>query len=156
MVVTGKHYRELVKQKALHDMHVSTVSQAIVSEYLASGQFRRHLNRLQTHNLQSRNAMLQALESYFPEAVTWTVPKGGLFLWTHLPDYFPIQAICKEALAQNILVANGAAFFPGVGYPAMRLNFSHNIEQIEIGIKTLGNLLKKYSSLVAQAEKPVQ
>lgn len=146
MVVTGKHYRELVKQKALHDMHVSTVSQAIVSEYLASGQFRRHLNRLQTHNLQSRNTMLQALESYFPEAITWTVPKGGLFLWAHLPDYFSIQAICKEALTQNILVANGAAFFPGVGYPAMRLNFSHNIEQIEIGIKTLGKLLKKYSS----------
>lgn len=144
MVAGGNKYQHLVKQKALHDMHVSTVSQAIVSEYLASGQFRRHLQRLQTRNLQSRNAMLQALERYFPDEITWTIPKGGLFLWSHLPNYLPIQAICREALAANVLVANGAAFFPGRGYPAMRLNFSHTCDEIEVGVKILGNLLKKY------------
>jgi len=64
MVVTGKHYRPILEQKLLHDLHVSTVSQAIVSEVLASGHYRRHLNRLRTNNLQSRNAMLQALERF--------------------------------------------------------------------------------------------
>jgi DNA-binding transcriptional MocR family regulator len=42
---------------------------------------------------------------------------------------------------QNVLVANGAAFFPGEGYPAMRLNFSHTPEEIQIGMKILGQLL---------------
>ncbi len=41
---------------------------------------------------------------------------------------------------QNVLVANGAAFFPGGGYPAMRLNFSHTSEKIPIGMKILGQL----------------
>ncbi len=144
MVVTGEHHRHLVKQKALHDMHVSTVSQAIVSEFLASGHYRRHLNRLRTTNLQSRNTMLLSLERYFPDAIAWTIPKGGFFLWAQLPDYLPIQEICREALAQNLLVANGAAFFPGRGYPAIRLNFSHQPEEIEKGIEILGRLLKKY------------
>lgn len=148
MVVTGKHYRHIVEHKLLHDLHVSTVSQAIVSEVLASGHYRRHLSRLQTNNLQSRNAMLQALERYFPDEVCWTVPKGGLFLWVHLPTIIPIQAICREALSQNILVAAGAAFFPGQqGYPAMRLNFSHSSEDIEQGISVLGELLKRYLAL---------
>lgn len=145
MVVTGKHYRCIVEQKLLHDLHVSTVSQAIVSEFLASGHYRRHLSRLRTNNLQSRNAMLQALERYFPEEICWTVPKGGLFLWTQLPDQLPIQGICKEALFHNILVADGAAFFPGQqGYSAMRLNFSYSSEEIERGILVLGRLLKNY------------
>jgi DNA-binding transcriptional MocR family regulator len=132
-----------VKQKALHDMHVATVSQAIVSEFLASGHYRRHLNRLRTNNLHSRNTMLEAMEYYFPENVTWTIPQGGLFLWTHLPE-LAIQEFIVEALSQNILVANGAAFFPGGGYPAMRLNFSHIPKDIEQGIEILGYLLKKH------------
>jgi len=143
MVVTGKHYRQIVEQKLLHDLHVSTVSQAIVSEVLASGHYRRHLNRLRTNNLQSRNAMLLALEQHFPEEICWTIPKGGLFLWTHLPPSLSVEAVCQEALFQNILIANGAAFFPGQqGYPAMRLNFSHAPEEIEQGISVLGRLLK--------------
>jgi hypothetical protein len=45
---------------------------------------------------------------------------------------------------QNVLVANGAAFFPGEGYPAMRLNFSHTPEEIQIGMKILGQLSSVY------------
>lgn len=144
MVVTSEHYGHLVKQKALHDMHVSTVSQAIVSEFLASGNYRRHLNKLRTNNLQSRNSMLQAIERYFPKNITWTIPKGGFFLWVQFPDNLPIQEICSEAINQKILVANGAAFFPGKGYQAIRLNFSHTQEEIEQGIEILGCLLKDY------------
>jgi DNA-binding transcriptional MocR family regulator len=145
IVVTGKHYRPILEQKILQDLHVSTVSQAIVSEFLVSGNYRRHLNRLRTNNLQSRNAMLQALERDFPDQVSWTVPKGGLFLWVHLPDSLPLQAICREALSQNILVASGTAFFPAQqSYPAIRLNFSHAPAEIEQGILVLGRLLKQY------------
>ncbi|NJL11270.1 MAG: PLP-dependent aminotransferase family protein [Calothrix sp. SM1_7_51] len=142
MVVTGEDYQHLVKQKALHDLHGSTVSQAIVSEFLASGHYRRHLNRLRTYNLESRNVMLQALEDYFPDEISWTIPQGGLFLWTHLPENFLVQDIYQKALSKNVLLANGMVFFPGGGYPAMRLNFSRSPEKIEQGIKIIGELLK--------------
>ncbi len=163
LIPTKQHYRHLVKQKLLSDLHSATVSQAIVREFLASGQYRRHLSRLRTHNLQSRNVMLQALSKYFPEGVSWTVPQGGFFLWVHLPD-MPIAAICRDAIAQsasalraiaqNILIATGAAFFPDQqGYPAMRLNFSRSPQEIEQGISILGKLLKRYliSDITGQA-----
>lgn len=145
MVVTGKHYRAIVERKLLNDLHGSTVSQAIISEYLASGHYRRRVNHLRTHNLQSRNAMLQALEQYFPAEISWTVPKGGLFLWAHLPEGLPMQMIQQEAIAQKVIVSDGSLFFPAQkGYPAMRLSFSHTPAAVERGIEVLGRLLKKY------------
>lgn len=145
MVVTGAAHQAILKQKLLHDFHVSTVSQAIVSEYLASGRYRRHLNQLRSYHFQSRNVMLQALERHFPQEASWTVPNGGLFLWVHLPDRLSIPALCKEAFTKGVLIANGAAFFPGQrGYPALRLNYSHSPEEIETGISTVGTLLHRH------------
>lgn len=147
MVVTGKHYQAIIERKLLHDLHTSSISQAIVSEYLASGHYRRHLSRLRTENLQSRNTMLQALEREFPDEARWTVPTGGLFLWVQLPDNIPIQTIRNEAFAQNVYLTCGSAFFPDKqGYPAMRLTFCLPQEEIEQGISIVGKLLKKYIS----------
>jgi DNA-binding transcriptional MocR family regulator len=148
MVVTGEHYQPLVERKLLHDYHVSTVSQAIVSEYLASGHYRRHLTHLQGKHQQSRNAMLSALQRYFPPDSSWTIPKGGLFLWVQLPFDLSMSAFCQAALAHNVLVGDGRWFFPdGQGYNAMRLSFSHKPEVIEQGISILGKLLKDYQKL---------
>ncbi|WP_036476618.1 PLP-dependent aminotransferase family protein [Myxosarcina sp. GI1] len=144
LLATGKYYQPLLEQKLFHDLHVSTVSQAIVSEYLASGHFRRHLNHLKASNLCSRNAMLQALERNFPQEATWTIPNGGLFLWVQLPPEIPLIAITRKAWIENILVCPGIPFFPGQkGYNALRLNFSHPPEAIDRGITILGKLLKK-------------
>jgi DNA-binding transcriptional MocR family regulator len=156
MVATGKHYQPILEQKILQDLHSSTVSQAIVSEFLSGGHYRRYLNRLRTNHLQSRNAMLQALERYFPPQASWTIPQGGLFLWVHLPEGISVQAICREALSQKILVASGAAFFPDrQGYPALRLNFSNSLIDIEQGISALGELVQKYLVGAAVERSPL-
>jgi DNA-binding transcriptional MocR family regulator len=105
--------------------------------------------------LQNRNTMLQAMETYFPQEVSWTVPQGGLFLWVHLPDELPIQVLCQEALAHNILIAPGSAFFPDQqGYSAMRLNFSQSPAEIEKGIAILGSLLKQHLAKSRQRSLP--
>lgn len=145
VVATGSDYSELLEQKLLYDLSAATVSQAIASEYLASGHYRRHLSHLRQGNLQSRNAMLKVLEQHFPEEASWTIPNGGLFLWVMLPQDFPIDRVCHEAIAHKVLVTSGAIFFPSQqGYPALRLNFSQTIKDIETGIAALGKLLKTH------------
>lgn len=95
--------------------------------------------------------MLQALERYFPQEASWTVPQGGLFLWVHLPDRLSIPALCK-ALAPGVLIANGAAFFPGQkGYPALRLDYSHSPEEIDNGIAIVSALLHRYLTSSVEA-----
>lgn len=148
MVVTGEHYQPLVERKLLHDYHVSTVSQAIVSEYLASGHYRRHLTHLHSKHQQSRHAMLNALQRHFPTEASWTNPNGGIFLWVQLPTTISMPAFCQAALSQNVLVADGRWFFPdGQGYNAMRVSFSPKPEVIEQGISVLGRLLKDTKKL---------
>ena len=148
MVVTGKHYQSLVERKLLHDYHVSTVSQSIVSEYLASGHYRRRISHLQNKHRQGRNAMLSALERYFPPEASWTVPNGGIFLWVQIPSDISMPVICQAALAHNVLFADGTWFFPNrQGYKAMRLSFSLNPDAIEQGISILGRLLKDHQKL---------
>ncbi len=97
VVVTGQHLEPLIEQKLIDDLHTPTPSQAIVSEYLASGHYRHRLHQLQTWHLQSRNMMLQAMADHFPQEATWTVPSGGLVLWVQLPDNLPLEKICKRS-----------------------------------------------------------
>jgi DNA-binding transcriptional MocR family regulator len=154
MVVTGQHYQSMVESKLLRDLHVSTISQEIVSEYLASGNYRRRLNHLRSGNLHNRNAMLRAMERHFPAGVTWTVPKGGLFLWAHLPDGVSVQGIYLDALSRGVLILPGSLFFPDrQGYPALRLTYSLSIEKIEAGIAILGDVLHQH--LASQASPAV-
>ncbi|MDX2228792.1 MAG: PLP-dependent aminotransferase family protein [Leptolyngbyaceae cyanobacterium bins.349] len=153
MVTNPHNHRALRNQKLLHDLSSSTVSQAIASEYLSSGHYRRHLHHLQTTYLQNRNAMLRAMEQSFPAEATWTIPEGGLFLWVQLPGQVAIPEVCQTAIAQGIAISDSSIFFPGKeGYPALRLSFLHSIEDIERGIFILGNLLKQ--SLCSPTRSP--
>ncbi|UBF27743.1 PLP-dependent aminotransferase family protein [Kovacikia minuta CCNUW1] len=145
MVVTGRHLQPLIEQKLMDDLHTPTPSQAIVSEYLASGHYRHRLHHLRTWHLQSRNMMLQAMVDHFPQVATWTVPSGGLLLWVQLPANLPIQEVCQTVREQGVLVTPATAFFPDrQGYNAMRLNFSHPPDAIAWGISVLGKELKSY------------
>lgn len=145
IVATGRHYQPLIEQKILNDVHTPTPSQAIVREYLASGHYRHRLHRLQSWHLQSRNVMLEAIAQYFPQEATWTVPKGGVFLWVQLPESLPLERICQEVSKQGVLVMPGSSFFPDrQGYAAMRLSFCRPAEAIKRGIAILGERLKAY------------
>jgi DNA-binding transcriptional MocR family regulator len=157
MVVTGATYQRMVERKLLSDLTCSSISQAIVSEYLASGHFRRHLNRTRSQNLQTRNVMLRSLEQHFPTEASWTVPKGGIFLWVHLPAHLSMREISHKALAEQVLVSAGSPFFPDQqGYPAMRLSFSHTPEDIERGVAILGRLIKAQLTPTQVVTKPLQ
>ena len=145
LVVTGQDYSRLLERKLLQDLGTSTAAQSIVSEFLASGYYRRHMTQLRNHNLLGRNAMLTLLEQHFPAEASWTMPEGGLFLWVKLPDGLPMQLICSEAAAEKIMVTPGSTFFPNQqGYPAMRLNFSYPVDAIERGVAILGKIIKRH------------
>ncbi|ASC70544.1 PLP-dependent aminotransferase family protein [Halomicronema hongdechloris C2206] len=143
-VITGPLYTPLVERKLLHDFHVSIMSQAIISEYLATGHYRRRLNLLRAMNQQNRDVMLKALETHFPAEASWTTPQGGLFLWIQLPPQTNLAALAQAALHHRLLLGTGTAFFADQrGYPALRLSFAQPPEVIEQGIATLGQLLKQ-------------
>jgi 2-aminoadipate transaminase len=98
---------KLAQLKQGADLHTSTFTQFVAYEVARDGFLDKHVKLIRQVYCERRDVMLQALKEFFPPAVTWTHPQGGLFLWVTLPEGLDMQAIFKSAIEQNV------AFVPG-------------------------------------------
>jgi 2-aminoadipate transaminase len=126
------------------DLCTSSLNQLLAAEFLKSGVNREHIKGVRALYKSRKDAMLQALERYMPEGVTWTKPEGGLFLWVRLPAHMNADELFYEAIKENVAYVVGSAFHcDGGGQNTMRLNFSYpSLEQIDEGIKRLAKVIK--------------
>lgn len=131
--------RRIVQMKQGADLHSSTFAQAVAFEVARGGFLDRHVQHIRSVYRERRDTMLAALDRWFPRAVRWTRPQGGLFLWLSLPEGVDTTELLHEALAEKVAFVPGGPFFPGRGQaPHCRLNFSHSTpERIEEGIRRL-------------------
>ena len=90
--------------------------------------------------------MLDALEEHMPEGISWTKPKGGLFLWLTLPEHIDTSDIFCDAVEKNVAFVPGTNFYPDKdGKNTMRLNFSNAVpEKINEGIGRLSLVVKDH------------
>lgn len=131
------------------DLCTSTLTQYMVREYFAGSRWRDYVDSLVPIYRSRRDAMLEALERYFPPATTWTRPEGGLFVWVTLPDYIDTGDLLAKALAANVaFVPGSAAFLDGRGSHSMRLNFSGSSEdEIREGVRRIGRAVSEQVAL---------
>jgi 2-aminoadipate transaminase len=133
--------------KEATDINTSTFTQKTVSAYIDQGSFNDHIAFLRSEYKARRDAMLSALEDYYPAGVRWRVPSSGVFIWVELPDGTDTATLLRLAVEQEHV-----AFIPGNAFCAdgsskggncIRLNFSHsNGELIRKGILRLARVLK--------------
>ncbi len=138
---------KLVQLKQAADLHTSTFNQYVAFEVAKDGFLDQHVKLIRQVYRERRDAMLQALHEYFPHEVTWTHPKGGLFLWVTMPAGTDSNALFQAALAEEVAFVPGDAFYAPNGHNEggrhMRLNFSHSQpEQIREGIRRLSVAVK--------------
>ena len=89
--------------------------------------------------------MIESIIKYFPEEIKFTRPEGGLFIWVICPESINTEELFFEAIKEKVAYVIGASFYAHRDvHNCMRLNFSMpSYEQIDEGIKRLGNLFKK-------------
>jgi DNA-binding transcriptional MocR family regulator len=133
----------LCKQGA--DLQASTVNQITAANLMDEFDIYEHIENLKRVYRKRRDAMLKAMDAYFPEGVTYTRPTGGLFTWVELPERVNTTELGVKAIEQLVAFVPGASFFPNSGNQhCMRINYSMmNEEKIEEGIKRLGELIHK-------------
>ncbi len=138
--------KKLVQAKQGSDLHTSTFTQMVAYEVARGGFLDRHVRFIRQVYRERRDAMLDALERYFPEGIRWTHPQGGLFLWVILPEDLDASEILKEAIKEKVAFVPGVAFYAdGSGRNTMRLNFSYMTpDKIEEGIKRLARVLERF------------
>jgi 2-aminoadipate transaminase len=137
---------KLTQLKQGADLHTSTFTQLVAYEVARGGFLDRHVRRLRKFYRERRDVMLEALEECFPSEVTWTHPKGGLFLWVSLPRGMDSQLLFRSALAEKVAFVPGDSFYADndlESYRHLRLNFSYCApEQIREGIRRLSVAVK--------------
>jgi 2-aminoadipate transaminase len=142
------------------DLHTSTFTQFVAYEVARDGFLDKHVKLIRKVYSERRDVMLQALKEFFPPTVTWTHPKGGLFLWVTLPAGLDIEAVFQSGLEQNVAFVPGNSFYandPEEGSRHMRLNFSNATpEQIREGIRRLSEAVKKHlKDATLRSEQPI-
>jgi 2-aminoadipate transaminase len=130
---------KLVHAKQGLDLHTGSLSQAVAYEACRDGLLGRHVPAIRATYHTRRDAMLAALEQHMPKEVTWTHPKGGMFIWLTLPAQLDSTTLLQASLEQKVAFVPGASFHAnGGGANTMRLNFSHSApERISEGVARL-------------------
>lgn len=144
----------LGKQAA--DLCTSSLTQYLVQAYFELGDWKQYVGSVKEIYRTRRDAMLAALEEFFPPEAHWTTPKGGIFIWATLPDFLDTQDLLAKALRENVAFVPGSgAYVDERGANSMRLNFSGSNEStIEEGIKRIGGVIQEqialYSTLTGE------
>jgi DNA-binding transcriptional MocR family regulator len=139
MALTLKHYKET------WDICTNSLSQAIVSEFLRNGAYRRHLNRVRRTYRERRDTMMAALDASLGSTARFTNPKGGMHIWVMLETAVNMSRLEERAAAQGIIFAPSNLFFhDGRKTSAFRLNFTANDPAtIREGINRLSSVIKQ-------------
>jgi 2-aminoadipate transaminase len=151
---------KVVLGKQASDLCTSTLTQYFVREYFGEGRWREYVASLVEIYRARRDAMLAALERYFPPQATWTEPGGGLFIWATLPSYIDTSDLLAKALREDVAFVPGqAAYVDGRGHSSMRLNFSAGNEaEITEGIRRIGKVIAEqvelYGALTSDMTAP--
>jgi 2-aminoadipate transaminase len=140
---------KLVQLKQGADLHTSTFVQMVAYEVARDNFLDEHVKLIRRIYRERRDVMLEALTRYFPPEVTWTRPKGGLFLWVTLPEGADAAELFESAVRENVAFVPGDCFYAPNGHREngkrqMRLNFSSSSpDQIREGIRRLSIAVKK-------------
>lgn len=144
VVAPSEVIKKLVQAKQGCDLNSSTLNQYIAYEVANTPWMKTHIQTIRRVYKERRDVMISALEEYMPEGVSWTKPKGGLFLWVTLPECLDTNTIFKTAVEKKVAFVPGESFHAlGGGLNTMRLNFSNSKPDLIVeGIKRLAEVVK--------------
>ena len=134
----------IIVVKQANDVHTPLISQMIISDFIAKYDMDAHIEKGCASCKEKCNAMLEAMDKYFPEKAVYTRPDGGIFLWVTLPEGTDTGALLKKAIERKVAFVPGNSFMVDASKPSncFRLNFTTATNgQIDNGIKVLGQLL---------------
>ena len=117
--------RSLADMKMLTLVNSSGYLERMVSDLIASGQYRHHLRRLRDRIDKATRRAVGVLERL--GLPVFAHPCGGYYLWAGLPPGTNDLAFARQASEQGIFIAPGSVFLPErqQADPGMRVNIAY-------------------------------
>ncbi len=138
---------KMVVAKQSEDVHTNIFFQMLCHKYLTECDIDAHIEKIRALYRRKCNLMLDCLEKELPSEITFTRPKGGLFIWCTLPRSLDSAPFVKGLVEKKLAVVPGATFLANEGgvSPSFRLNYSTpSDDDIRRGVKILGEYAKEY------------
>jgi DNA-binding transcriptional MocR family regulator len=144
-LLPGKRLEAARKLKRALSCSSGLLTQLTLAEFLASGDYDRHLNRLLPVLKQNAERMTAAVARSFPKHTGISAPRGGGVLWLELPGKVDSGLLFDIAIDRNISIMPGDVFAAGRRYRNfIRLAYGHPWSpEIERGVAQLGGLVQK-------------
>lgn len=145
IVVSDDIMERIIVAKQASDLHTNYFGQRIIYEYLQDYNIEDHISKIKKAYGAQRQAMVEAIEDYFPEEVRVTKPEGGMFLWVTLPEGMSAMKAFEKAIERKVAFVPGDPFYVDKqNVNTLRLNFSSvDEETIREGIKRLGQVFRE-------------
>ena len=103
LVVPPRLIEQIRLQQSQLDLGCSRIDQHVLAEFIRSGDFDRHVRRMRAQYHERRDALLDALREYVPEA-TITGIDAGVHIAVEMPASDDESRILREALARGVAV----------------------------------------------------
>jgi len=126
------------------DGGTSALASAIVAEF-----FKKHLDEhLAVTNAAvgaKCRAVVETLRKNVSDLCTWTEPRGGLFLWMHLPETTDMEKARELAAQHRVGYSNGSGFhYRGDPVKCIRLAYAYcHVDDIPEGITYLCDAIRE-------------
>jgi DNA-binding transcriptional MocR family regulator len=132
--------------KRASDLSTNSLSQVVMAEYLKRGFYERHLEQIRKVYKIRLDTMCSALRCHIGQAINWTAPQGGLFVWAQLPAGCSARELLSFAEREAVTFSPGDMFFVnGDRQEFLRLSFIQTDEKtIEEGIRRLARAVGSY------------
>jgi 2-aminoadipate transaminase len=133
----------LRQAKEAADLHTDQLSQAVLLEFVESGQFEAHRRRVLEAGAARLAATLDGCRRYLPAGTRWTHPEGGMNLWLRLPEPLDAADLLPRARKEGVAYLPGKYFTVSRHDPAaLRLSFvGLPPDQISGGLAALGRVI---------------
>ena len=134
---------ELIKQSV--DACSPSFTQVLADKFLRSGFVYSYLDKVRPEYKKRAEAMTAALQQYLPKEVTFTVPRGGFYIWQQLPKGVDVTNILKKGIEKGAVAVSGKTFDPqGISNHHIRLSFCNTpVEKIWEGIPMIVDAIKE-------------
>lgn len=141
-LLPGRFLARAQKFKRALSCSSGLLQQLTLAEFIASGDYDRHLKRLKPVLKQNADRMISCIENSFPPETRISRPRGGSVVWLELPGNTDSEKLFDAAIEENISIVPGRIFSAGQRYRNfIRLSYGHPwSDGIETAISTLGVL----------------
>lgn len=135
--------QKLGDAKMQMDYGASSIAQYVMFELLSSGLYDKYLSKVRIQLKKRRNLMISILEKEFKDIATWTVPKGGFYIWITFNNRINTEKLFQKAV-ENKLLINPGSIYGCSNKHSLRLSYAYaDEEDIIKGIELLSSLINE-------------